>query len=404
MYPETSQTPRLMILTDGYPPDGQGGATRIPYYQAKGFKERGWDVAVVTSFHDFVSKRAQITVEEGITIYRVFPIQPFSRTQSASVWDNAFRIAFTVANPLMKNAIRDAINHFNPNILHAHHIPRISYEIFASTAPSLPRVLTFHTYAFECPKGGLFRKRKKIICSHKPLPCQIYQSRFHKSLRPVNKIVAISNFIKDRLLLAGHDPDKITYIPNGVPNLEDREFIPPSNNHHILYVGRLDHNKGLLDLINAFTEISGKSERLVIIGDGPIRSKLEQAAQHDPRIEFLGWLKPDEVNAWYRRSRMVVVPSVWHEVMNTVICEAQSWGRPVIATRVGGNADMIKHQNNGFLVNAGDVLELRASMIRLLVDGIRTDEVGFNGYKTIKQYGIERHLNALETLFAELQI
>ncbi|SVC11997.1 uncharacterized protein METZ01_LOCUS264851, partial [marine metagenome] len=37
MYPETSQTPRLMILTDGYPPDGKGGATRIPYYQAKGF-------------------------------------------------------------------------------------------------------------------------------------------------------------------------------------------------------------------------------------------------------------------------------------------------------------------------------------------------------------------------------
>ena len=55
-------------------------------------------------------------------------------------------------------------------------------------------------------------------------------------------------------------------------------------------------------------------------------------------------------------------------------------------------------------VNAGDVLELQASMIRLLSNSRKTDEVGFNGYKTIKQYGIERHLNALETLFAELQI
>ena len=65
---------------------------------------------------------------------------------------------------------------------------------------------------------------------------------------------------------------------------------------------------------------------------------------------------------------------------------------------------MIKHQESGLLVNAGDVLELRAAMIRLSSDNTTTDQIGFDGYSAIKQYGIERHLNALETLFAEIQI
>ena len=235
-------------------------------------------------------------------------MHPFSRSQIPSKGDKALQLSTTFLNLSMPAKLQRAINEFSPDILHAHHIPRISYRAFARVEPRLPRLLTFHTYHYECPKGGLFRKYKKSICETKPLPCRIFQKVMKRELSTINRIIAISPFIEKRLLSAGYAPDRVNYIPNGVPNLTDKIYEPPSSNHELLYVGRIDYNKGLQYLIQAFLTIQNSSAQLIIVGDGPIRQDLERATVHDQRIQFAGWQNPAEVTAFYRRARVVIVP------------------------------------------------------------------------------------------------
>jgi glycosyltransferase involved in cell wall biosynthesis len=98
----------------------------------------------------------------------------------------------------------------------------------------------------------------------------------------------------------------------------------------------------------------------------------------------------------------VIVPSMWHEVMNTVICEAHSWSRPVIGTQVGGNSDLIIDGKNGYLCEPGDTQELRLRMEQILADDDLTDRLASDGFAHVTQYGMGRHADSIVALYDEL--
>src|SRR5690606_22185027 len=237
----------------------------------------------------------------------------------AGALDRLLSLGSSLANPFMRQPLEKAISGFRPDLLHAHYIVRISQSVFARVAPGIPRVITYHGYQYECPKGGLYRKRRGEICDSKPFPCRVFRDRITRELQGVDRIIAISRFIETRLVESGHLRDKISYVPNGVPGLENRERTCPSKNRNFLFVGRIAPNKGLVEVIHAFKGGSAKNARLVIVGDGEYRRAAERAARNDSRIGFTGWQNPDQVAAHYKAARVVVVPSLWPEVMNTVI-------------------------------------------------------------------------------------
>ena len=152
--------PRLMIFTDNYPPYDRGGAGRMAYYHAKGLCDRGWKVGVVCN-QEPGRKISGVAEEEGITVYRLFQMHPFSKQLDPLPIDKAFQLSATFFNPFMRPVLKHVIKDFAPDLLHAHQISRISYGAFTKLETNLPRFLTFHTYHFECPKGGLFRKKSK---------------------------------------------------------------------------------------------------------------------------------------------------------------------------------------------------------------------------------------------------
>jgi len=222
-----------------------------------------------------------------------------------------------------------------------------------------------------------------------------------RELANVDRIIAISSFIRRRLLEAGHSAEKVVYIPNGVPGLERRPSTPPSHAKNVLFVGRIVHNKGLRELVAAFRNLRDPEATLSVVGDGHDLPAIRGETRDDGRIRYLGWLPPEQVAEAYRASRLVVVPSLWHEVMNTVICEAQSWSRPVVATRVGGNGDLVRNGDDGFLCPPGDAEALRAAMERLLWDDDLCRRMSRRAFAKVQQYGLERHLDSLEALYSE---
>ena len=105
---------------------------------------------------------------------------------------------------------------------------------------------------------------------------------------------------------------------------------------------------------------------LVVVGDGPLRMLFPQA---------VGLVPPREVGAFYERAAVVVVPSR-REGYGVVAREAMAYGRPVVATRVGGLVDAVEDGVTGLLVPPGDVAALRRALEQLLADGTRRSDLG----------------------------
>ena len=140
----------------------------------------------------------------------------------------------------------------------------------------------------------------------------------------------------------------------------------------ILYVGRLHELKGLDHLIKAFSDVKKVHDNveLLIIGGGDLKGDLEKLVHDegmDEDVKFIGEVEHLELIDYYQNSDIFVLPSL-SEGLSNVIMEAMACGLPVIATDVGGNPELVKHEEGGLIVNSKDVLGLQNSLERLLND------------------------------------
>ena len=197
------------------------------------------------------------------------------------------------------------------------------------------------------------------IATGKPIVLQLWGSdvALARRVRPLagwlvrraQVVVCASNALADDAHgLGAHD---VRVIPSGIaiPDVVGEPEDPP----HVLYVGRLSEEKGVRELARAADGLP-----LVVVGDGPLRSLFPQA---------VGFVPPHALGPWYERAAMVVVPSR-REGYGVAAREAMAYGRPVVASAVGGLLDAVEDGITGVLVPPDDVTALRTAMEGLLAD------------------------------------
>lgn len=144
---------------------------------------------------------------------------------------------------------------------------------------------------------------------------------------------------------------EVRVVPSGValPASAGEPEEPP----HVLFVGRLSEEKGVAELLEATRELPR-----VVVGDGPLRDRVPGA---------LGFVPPRELGPYYERAAVVACPS-HREGYGVVAREAMAYGRPVVATAVGGLLDAVEDGVTGLLVPPRDSEALRTAILRLLSD------------------------------------
>jgi len=160
----------------------------------------------------------------------------------------------------------------------------------------------------------------------------------------------------------------VRIIPSGVA-IPD-EVGEPDDPPHVLFVGRLSEEKGILEFLAATEGIAR-----VIVGDGPLRDRVPDA---------VGFVPPHELGAYYERAAVVVCPSR-REGYGVVAREAMAHARPVIATAVGGLLDAVEDGVTGLRIPPRDPVALRSAIMSLLSDGELRSALGASGREAARE-------------------
>ena len=244
---------------------------------------------------------------------------------------------------------------------------------------------------------------------------QVWHLRVERStLRLASGAVCVSEGVRAFSLANGWPADRLTVIPNAVdPAPFDRAEASrdtlgvPDGSFLILYVGRLDVQKGLATLLDAFAlALAARPDldwRLALAGDGPERDRLRGLAASlglSDRVHWLGHRA--DVPALLRAADLLVLPSLW-EGMPNVVLEAMAARRAVVATAVEGTVDLVRPGATGWLVPPADPAPLSAALLDAASDPARLRRFGAAGRARVEaESSPASAVRAYESLWAGL--
>lgn len=254
------------------------------------------------------------------------------------------------------------------NVLKAHHIPVIK---------------RIENYRFLCLNGLFLRRGYGVcrVCRHgNLLPGVIHRcyqdswlnsfamalplmfTNWKKTLfQSVDRFWAPSRFVRDMYVEARFPAERMVVSPNFL-DFEPLAELPPTSGLYAVYIGRLSPEKGVMTLLAAMEGLPGLS--LKIIGEGPQAAELQAYVQEKNLhgVEFVGFLDGARKREMLQQARFLVFPSQCYESFGLTIIEGYACGLPVVASALGGAAELVREGETGFTFKPGDSLDLREKM------------------------------------------
>lgn len=293
---------------------------------------------------------------------------------------------------------------FQPDIVHLNNIHTQLSPVIAEIAhkKGIKVIWTVHDYKLLCPRYDCLKNGRTIcnecyydkksvlkhLCMKKSLPASVLAYleaiKWNKDRLEgyVDGFICPSEFMYQQMKAGGFNEKKLKHIANfiDVSNCKVNNF---NKEDYYCFLGRLSHEKGVGTLIDAANDIGRK---LIIIGDGPMRTNLESKAKSN--IKFVGFKQWNEIKGIVSHAKFIVTPSEWNEVFGLVNIEAQCLGTPVLGARIGGIPELID-KSNGLTFNSGDVDDLKEKIkqiFSLTFDYKFISEQACSKYNTEKYY------------------
>jgi glycosyltransferase involved in cell wall biosynthesis len=284
-----------------------------------------------------------------------------------------------------------------PDVLHVHNFfPLMSPAVYyAAQAANVPVVQTLHNYRLLCPSAILFRDGHICEeCVHRAVPTPgvrhacyrgkrtasaavAAMSTIHRLagtwVRRVDLFVALTEFARARFVAGGMPADKVVVKPNFAADPRRSA----GRRLYAVFVGRLTEEKGYRVLLEAWRKLAPRIE-LRVLGDGPGAQEVARAAATVPGIRFLGRRPRAEVVAAMTDAQFLVFPSVWFETFGLAIIEAFALGVPVIASRLGSMAELVRHGQTGLHFEPGNPADLARQVERALEHPAELARMGRN--------------------------
>lgn len=295
------------------------------------------------------------------------------------------------SNKIIEHEIRE----YQPDIVHVHNtFPLLSPSIYWKIKKmGIPIIQTVHNFRIGCSNGLLLRNNKPCeLCingskinavknkcykdSYLMTTNVVMMQKLHSIIgtfkRKIDRYIVLTKFTEEFLLKMNIDKNKISIKPNFVSETQFHNVAAPFSNdfnkyksNSFVFVGRISSEKGIEFLLKNFSEINQKNINLIIIGDGPLKSNLENRFKADTRIQWLGKLEKKEILDIVSNCVALILPSNFYETFGMTIIEAFSVGTPVIATNHGSLPYVVENHNDGLLFEFSNGKDLKEKIILL---------------------------------------
>jgi glycosyltransferase involved in cell wall biosynthesis len=300
---------------------------------------------------------------------------------------NAFRVILhSIYSIEARRNIARLLDKVKPDIVH---LQSIRHHLTKSILPELdkrniPVVWTLHDFKEICPNTSFYNGRticesckgKKYAnilwnrCKKGSLAASLVtylEAKINDYLnyeKCVDLYISPSKFLKNKFIEYGYCPQKIIYLPNF---MELDDFVPQYNyEDYLLFIGRLEKGKGLTTMVKGFAGAKniGNLLGLKIAGAGSIEGELKDLfdRMEVSNIEILGFKQGSELKDLTQKAKAVIIPSECYENYPFSGLEAMAYGKPIIASRIGGIPEQVEDGVTGFLFEPFDEDQLSAKI------------------------------------------
>ena len=238
-----------------------------------------------------------------------------------------------------------------------------------------------------------------------------FKKRYERLWADAALFICVSEFIRQKALAAGFPDQKLLVHYIGV---DSSQFIPnaaPPEDGLVLFVGRLVEKKGCEYAINAMQTLQQRIDtaRLVVIGDGPLKSSLQDLArQQGVRCEFLGAQPSHVIRDWLGRASLFCAPSVTapngdSEGLGIVFLEAQAMQVPIVSFQHGGIPEAVAHGETGLLAPEGNHEVLAQHILTFLTDKAFREKCGTAGRERVQRlFNLQTQTAILERIYEQV--
>jgi len=385
--PLNDQPLRLCLLSVGFPPTDTHGVSRSTHTLARGLVELGHEVHVITS-----GRRLRVTCDEGVFIHQVageenprYGDLAARGYQNLAFWLNHSHAAFEVVESLQRDNAIQLVDSPLWGLEGLVTAMRRSLPIAVRVVTSMKQIAQVHDQI--SPENDLLGELEGRFLSMADLI--------------VSNSAATTHAIEE---VYGLDPEEapIGIAPYGMVPAPD-SLVSPLPEHDVdelsvLFVGRLEKRKGILDLFEAIPVVLARHPEAKFIVAGSDNSRQDGFfADHGMdyptffrksfghatnSVDFTGFVDEAHLEELYRACDLFVAPSLY-ESFGLIFLEAMNWARPVIGCLAGGPEEIVIDGETGLLVPPGAAEKLADAMIELLNSSERRREMGLAGRRRL---------------------
>lgn len=417
-------TLKILLTVHQFFPDYASGTEVLTRAVARELMVRGHEVHVLTGFpsEQVLSDAARFDEydHEGIHVYRFHHAYTPMAGQTS-------KIELSYDNHLAARHFRKILAQFKPDVVHFFHLNRLGTGLIEQAVQAgIPAFMTPTDFWAICPTAQLVLCNGRLctgpsahaancvkhlaqstqkglagsLAQWLPTPVAGLLARLTQAgvmpryphreevkaissrlttnvtrLNQLNKIVAPNHFMRELLVRHGVAPQRIVHCAFGIDVTGIGANVPrqpPRQPLRIGFIGTLAPHKGCHVLIEAFKALPGGRAILKIYGnlqDFPdYADELTRRATGQPSIEFCGVFPNSRIAEILAELDVLVVPSLWYENTPLVLYSAQAARCPVLASDFPGISEVIGHEVNGLLFEAGNVAALAQQLLRLIAE------------------------------------
>lgn len=372
----------ILVLIHEFPPVGGGGGPIARDLSLQWVKS-GHNVRLVTARFGNLPARENI---DGLDVVRL----ECHRTESFRAKMSAM-IGYIVA---ASRYCCFECNDFHPDLIHVHFaVPNGPAAMIASKRMRVPYVITAHLG--DIP-GASPEKTKKWFHFIQPLTPPIWKN--------AARVIAVSEFSR-RMALNTYDVP-IDVIPNGIDYEKIKNpVLELHSTPEIVFAGRFVPQKNLPRIIKTLSEIKDLNWHATLIGDGQDKEALQTLTKDnglENRIEFTGWKSPEDVIEIFHHSDILFMPSLTEGLPVTGI-QGMASGLALLLSNAGGNPEIIKKGENGFIHEPNDTAGFVSDLRFLLTDGKRLLKMRQNSLMYAAAFDIKKTAEEYLKVFGEVQ-